>query len=316
MSSDREVNHHDHLPVLRDEVVAHLAVHDARLVVDGTFGRGGHARALLAQMPQGARFIGLDRDPEAVAAGLALAQEDSRFEMVSSPFSALEAVLSERGVGSEVDALLLDIGVSSPQLDVPSRGFSFRVDGPLDMRMNPLAGLSAAQWLASVGETELANTLYELGEERKSRRIARAIVRRRELEPFVGTADLARTVAGAYGKPDPGRHPATRTFQAIRMRINAELDELRSALHTAPAVLAQGGRLAVISFHSLEDRIVKHFMRLQSRGPEFPRGLPPPTDAPVPPFGRVSKAIRASAQELAVNPRARSATLRIAEMRS
>lgn len=305
-----------HLPVLRDEVVEALAVRGPMVVFDCTFGRGGHARAMLARLGDAGRLIGLDRDPEAVAAGLELAGEDARFAMVAAPFSKVAGVADEHGVVGHVDAMLFDLGVSSPQVDTPGRGFSFRDDGPLDMRMNPHEGVSAAEWLASAGEGEIADTIYQFGEERESRRIARAIVRRRSEQAFETTRDLAETIARCIRRREPGRHPATRSFQAIRIRINAELDEIATALKAVPALLAPGGRLAVISFHSLEDRLVKRFMRDAHRGPELPRGLPPPPDAPVPPFASVSRAIRASKAEVDVNPRARSAVLRVAEMRA
>lgn len=307
---------HRHVPVLCDELVAALEISGDDLVVDCTFGRGGHARSMLAALGAGGRLLGLDQDPTAVAAGDSLALDDSRFVMVHSPFSKVADVLDERGMTGHPQAIAFDLGVSSPQLDEAERGFSFRTDGPLDMRMDTSRGPSAQEWLADVSESDLADTLYQLGDERESRRIARNVVRRREQQAFERTADLADVIAGSVRRRVPGRHPATRSFQAIRMRVNNELEELRAGLQGALDALAPGGRLVVISFHSLEDRIVKHFMRDNHRGPELPRRLPPPPDLPIPPIARVSRAIRASTSETDVNPRARSAVLRVAEVRA
>ena len=303
-----------HIPVLHEETVAALEVCEGGFVVDCTYGRGGHARAILQRLGPTGRLIAFDRDPVAVASASTLARADSRLEMIPHAFSELFTALDERRLVGRIDAILFDLGVSSPQLDDPKRGFSFSADGPLDMRMNPNEGVSAAQWVNEVAEGELADTLYQLGDERDSRRIARAIVRRRAQTAFETTLDLARVIASAVRRRTPGRHPATRSFQAIRIFINHELNELKEGLEAALRVLKPGGRLAVISFHSLEDRIVKRFMRENSRGPELPRGLPPPIDMPNPPLAKVLKAVKPSDTELNANPRARSAVLRVAEM--
>ncbi|MEM7405978.1 MAG: 16S rRNA (cytosine(1402)-N(4))-methyltransferase RsmH [Pseudomonadota bacterium] len=303
-----------HVPVLFEETIAALDLQADDVALDCTFGRGGHSRGMLAKVGDGGRVLALDRDPQAVSAGHALAAEDARFAIQQTPFSGLVMALGHWGVGS-VDAVLFDLGVSSPQLDQPERGFSFSHDGPLDMRMDPGTGVSAAQWLRDVSQSELARVLKELGEERFAGRIAAAIVRRRAEAPFERTTDLAGVIASAMPRREPGKHPATRSFQAIRMALNAELDELRAALSDALGCLKAGGRLVVLSFHSLEDRIVKHFLREQHRGPELPRGLPPPPDWVDPPLASVAKAVRATAAEAATNPRARSAVLRAARRR-
>jgi 16S rRNA (cytosine1402-N4)-methyltransferase len=302
-----------HAPVLREEVVGALRPEVGQVMVDCTFGRGGHTRALLACLGATGRVVALDRDPDAVQVAREMA--DDRLCVVHAPFSELAAVLGERHLLGKVDGVLLDLGVSSPQLDEAHRGFSFRVDGPLDMRMDPSRGQSAAEWLATVDEAELMQVLRTLGEERFARRIARAVVRHRAVEPLTRTAQLAKLVSAACPFKERSKHPATRTFQAIRMSVNGELDELDAGLSGSLEALSPGGRLAVISFHSLEDRKVKHFMRAQHKGPELPRGLPPPPDMPLPPLGRVHRPIRAGEVEVLGNPRARSAVLRIAEMR-
>ena len=284
------------------------------LYIDATFGRGGHTRGLLGMLGEKGRVIAFDRDPEAVAAAKGI--HDPRFLMVHAPFSCMAAELAGRGIGfGSVSGILMDIGVSSPQIDDASRGFSFRMDGPLDMRMDTSRGLTAAQWLEKAGEDEIRRVVAEYGEERFASRIAREIVRRRGEAPLRTTRELADLVASAVprGRGDTAQHPATRTFQAIRIHVNGELDELRDALPQAVRLLEPGGKLAVISFHSLEDRIVKRFFFFLSdpaRGidPRLPiraRDLPPPLLDTV---GR----IRPDAQECEENPRARSATLRVA----
>lgn len=290
-----------------------LLTHPDGVYVDGTFGRGGHSRALLARLGAAGRLIALDRDPEAVAVGRALMDADPRFVIVQSRFGALREALAGLGCHGNLSGILLDIGVSSPQLDTPERGFSFSADGPLDMRMDPGQGESAAQWLARAGEDEIAALLREDGEERFARRIARAIVAARVQSPLDTTARLAELVARAVPTREPGKHPATRAFQALRIRVNDELNELRHALEQAVELLATGGRLAVISFHSLEDRIVKHFIRREAQGPRLPKGVPVravETAGRLRPLGGPQ---RPSSAELAANPRARSAMLRVAE---
>lgn len=302
-----------HLPVLLEETVTALAIKPAGFYVDGTFGRGGHSRAILRQLNNDGRLLGLDRDPEAIAAGQLLAAEDSRFDIRHCAFSQLSEVIHQRLWQQRTDGILLDIGVSSPQLDEAARGFSFMQDGPLDMRMDTSSGISAAQWLAKADEAEIATVIKTLGEERYGKRIARAIVEQRQQAPLTTTRQLAELVDKASPSRDKFKHPATRTFQAIRIFINNELDELSSALEQAIEVLAVGGRLAVISFHSLEDRIVKRYFRDEARGDDLPADFPIRAADLNPRLKIIGKAIRAGDDELAVNPRARSAVLRVAE---
>jgi 16S rRNA (cytosine1402-N4)-methyltransferase len=283
------------------------------LYVDGTFGRGGHSRALLARLGEAGRLIGLDRDPEAVAHGRALAERDRRFTMIAGRFGSLGERLASAGVDGGLSGLLLDLGVSSPQLDTPQRGFSFLADGPLDLRMDPTAGDSAAVWLARATEVEIVQVLSELGEERFAKRIARAIVAQRAMSPLVTTRQLASLIERVVPTREVGKHPATRTFQALRIRINDELEEIQACLRQSCDLLARAGRLVVISFHSLEDRIVKRFMRAESRGPVFPKGLPVTADATTGRMRIVGPPVRPSADEIAANPRARSAIMRVAE---
>lgn len=300
-----------HVPVLAREVIEALAIRPDGTYVDGTFGRGGHSRLILRALSPRGRLVALDRDPAAIAAGQAL--EDARLVLVKAPFSALARVLDEVGV-ERVDGILLDLGVSSPQLDEAGRGFSFRLDGPLDMRMDPQTGVSAAAWIAQADENEMMEVFRRYGEERFARQIAHAIAQAREVSPILTTGQLAQIVAGAVRRREPGQHPATRTFQAIRIYLNRELEELTAVLPTCVQRLKPGGRLAVISFHSLEDRIVKRFMRDEERGPELPRDLPlRAVDLPGGRLRRLGKAVRAGAAEVAGNPRARSAVLRVAE---
>jgi 16S rRNA (cytosine1402-N4)-methyltransferase len=296
-----------------EECVEALALCPDGVYLDGTFGRGGHTRAILARLGPVGRLLGLDRDPDAVAAGTSLASQDPRFTMVRARFSEASEVVERAGLTGRIDGMLLDLGVSSPQLDDPERGFSFSVDGPLDMRMDPQAGESAAEWLSHAGEGEIAAVLREYGEERFAGRIARAIHRARLQGPILTTGALAALCEAAVPSREPGKHPATRTFQAIRIHLNRELDELTACLGQVCDLLAAGGRLAVISFHSLEDRIVKRFIRDQARGEQFPRGVPVTADQARPQLRPIGKAIHASPQEVAANPRARSAVLRVAE---
>lgn len=289
-----------------------LVVRQDGVYVDGTFGRGGHSRAILAGLGGKGRLIGLDRDPEAVAVGRRLSEEDGRFSMVHSSFDGLRQVLEGAGI-DRISGILLDLGVSSPQLDQAGRGFSFTADGPLDMRMDPSTGLSAAQWLAHADQSEIERVLHELGEERFARRIARAIVETRAERPLATTAQLAELVARAVPTREPGKHPATRTFQALRIQVNDELGALRRCLDQVCDLLETAGRLVVISFHSLEDRIVKRFIRDESRGPVLPKGLPVPASEVTGRLRLIGKAVRPSAEEIAANPRSRSAVLRVAE---
>jgi len=302
-----------HRPVLLQEAVDGLAVRADGVYMDGTFGRGGHSRAILARLgPQG-RLIALDRDPQAYAAGRELAGSERRFTVYRAAFSMLERIATEAGVSGRVDGVLLDIGVSSAQLDDPGRGFSFTQAGPLDMRMDPEQGESAAQWLSHASEQDIAHVLFTLGEERHARRIARAIVSERAIHPITDTLQLAELVSRASPRHDRHKHPATRSFQAIRIFINRELEELSACLEQCLRVLAPAGRLAVISFHSLEDRIVKRFIRDHSRPPAPDPRAPWLEPEGSPALRSVGKAIQPSAQETRDNPRARSAVLRLAE---
>lgn len=301
-----------HRPVLLQEVLEALMMKADGIYVDGTFGRGGHSRAILQCLgPQG-RLIAIDKDPAAIEVGRNEFSADRRFSIHRGSFAMLERMLGQEGV-NKVDGILLDLGVSSPQLDDPNRGFSFYHDGPLDMRMDPESGRSAAEWLARAPEQEIAQILKEYGEERYAKRVARAIVKARREAPIVTTGKLAEIVAVANPRWEPGKHPATRSFQAIRIFINRELDDLRSGLEQAVELLTKGGRLAVISFHSLEDRIVKRFMQREARGGDLPPDLPLTQAQLAVRLRPVGKAIRAGAQEVEQNPRARSAMLRVAE---
>jgi 16S rRNA (cytosine1402-N4)-methyltransferase len=297
-----------HLPVLLEESVTALVHNPAGCYVDGTFGRGGHSRAILAQLNAAGRVLAFDRDPAAIAAAQTLAATDSRFTAIHSPFSALSTHLSQ-----PVDGVLLDLGVSSPQLDTAERGFSFSADGPLDMRMDSSSGESAAQWLARATQTQIIEVLRDFGEERFAKRIANAIIAARLERPLSTTGQLAELVARAVPTREPGKHPATRTFQALRIHINDELNELQQCLDQSIAQLTAGGRLVVISFHSLEDRIVKQFIRREALGPVFPKGLPIQYAVTQGRLRAIGKPIRPAPAELATNPRARSAIMRIAE---
>ena len=296
-----------HIPVLAQEAVDALAIVPAGTYLDGTFGRGGHSRAILARLGPHGRLIALDRDPDAEQAAREI--RDPRFSFHRKNFSSLSEVLG----GQCVEGMLFDLGVSSPQLDDPQRGFSFKGDAPLDMRMDPTAGVTAAQWLASAEPQQITEVVRDYGEERFAKQIAAAIVAARAREPIVRTRQLADLVARAVRTREPGQDPATRTFQALRIHLNRELEEVSLMLPRATAHLAAGGRLAVISFHSLEDRIVKRFMQSLAR-PEVPRRLPlRASEMPQPALKLVGRAVRASAEETRRNPRARSATLRVAE---
>ncbi|WP_116091474.1 16S rRNA (cytosine(1402)-N(4))-methyltransferase RsmH [Sphingomonas crusticola] len=294
-----------HIPVLLDEVIAGLAPGPGEIHVDGTFGAGGYTRALLGA---GAKVIAFDRDPDAIAEGQALvAESGGRLELVADVFSELGAALAERGIDA-VDGVTFDVGVSSMQLDRADRGFSFQADGPLDMRMGQ-SGMSAADFVNGADEEEIADVLFHLGEERQSRRVARFIVAAR---PITRTSQLAAVVRRALGyREHDKKDPATRTFQAIRIHVNRELGELEDGLAAAEQALAPGGRLAVVSFHSLEDRIVKRFLKERSGTPAGSRHLPE-VAVRTPSFEAVAKPIRAGEAELARNPRSRSATLRVA----
>ena len=300
-----------HATVLLREAVEALQVRPEGIYVDGTFGRGGHSRLILERLGEKGRLIALDKDPAAVTAAREI--DDARFRIVHSGFVRLSEVLRELAV-EQVDGVLLDLGVSSPQLDDAQRGFSFRFDAPLDMRMDTSSGQTAAQWLATVDEGLLGEVIRDYGEERFAKQIARTIVAARQEQPIITTGQLSKVVAKAVRTREPGQNPATRTFQAIRIYLNQELEELAHVLPQCVSCLNKGGRMVVISFHSLEDRMVKRFMRDMAQGDKLPRNLP--IRAAEVPQGRlrlVGRAVRASATEVSANPRARSAVMRVAE---
>jgi 16S rRNA (cytosine1402-N4)-methyltransferase len=303
----------EHTPVLLDEVLAGLAIRRGGRYCDATFGRGGHAAAILEAVGPDGSVVAVDRDPEAIRAGRRRFAGESRLTLVQGSFGPLEERVRAAGVTGELDGVLMDLGVSSPQLDEAARGFSFMQDGPLDMRMDNEAGQSAAQWLAKAGEREIADVLHDLGEERFARRISRAIVAARAATPLTRTGQLADIVSKAVPAREPGKHPATRSFQAIRMHVNRELEQIAEALPQAVNLLAAGGRLCVISFHSLEDRLVKRFIQREERGDPVYAGLPVVPPHARPRLRRVDGAVRATGPEIAANPRARSAVLRVAE---
>lgn len=308
-----------HTTVLLNEAVEGLALKEKGIYIDGTFGRGGHSRLILSQLAETGRLIAIDRDPRAIEAAQQI--HDPRFQIIHSSFSAIPEICQQLNLIGKVDGILLDLGVSSPQLDDAERGFSFMKDGPLDMRMDTSKGLSAAQWLQQVSEQDLAWVLKTFGEERFAKRIAQAIVNynrsalQQNQPPLTRTLQLAELIAQSVPFKDKHKHPATRSFQAIRIYINSEIDELESILSSALDVLAPAGRLSIISFHSLEDRMVKHFMRKQSKGETIPKGLPLREDQIQrnQTLKTIGKAILPSEDEISLNPRSRSAVLRIAE---
>jgi 16S rRNA (cytosine1402-N4)-methyltransferase len=307
------LENYKHTSVLLDEAVNGLNIRPDGIYIDGTFGRGGHSRLILSQLGPEGRLLAIDRDPQAIEAAKAI--EDSRFSIIHGPFSDLAQYVHERELAGKIDGVLLDLGVSSPQLDDPERGFSFMRDGPLDMRMDPSRGYSAAEWLMKAEADDIAWVLKTFGEERFAKRIARAIVERNQVQPMTRTKELADLIANASPFREKHKHPATRSFQAIRIYINSELEEIERALDGAHEVLAPDGRLSVISFHSLEDRIVKRFIRQHSRGPQVPAGIPM-TEAQLASLGgRTLKSLgkmMPSEAEVAENPRARSSVLRFA----
>ena len=303
---------HKHLPVLLVETMQALSISKDGVYVDATFGRGGHCRAMLEALSDRGRVIALDRDPQAIAAAENLRIAETRLQVFQARFAELDSVIAGLGLNGAIQGVLMDIGVSSPQLDDPERGFSFRHAGPLDMRMDPSQGVDAAQWLNSADEEVIANVIWRYGEERRSRRIAKAIVAARPLHTTEALADVVAACV-PRGNAKSAKHPATKTFQAVRIFINDELQELQRGVQGAFDSLAVGGRLAVISFHSLEDRQVKQAFKALSQPPVLPRRLPV-QDAQTVVRGRlVSGPIRAGQRELDANPRARSATLRVIE---
>lgn len=304
-----------HRSVLLDAAVDYLISDGSGRYVDATFGRGGHSRLILSQLAAGGQLLGIDKDPQAIETARELAGTDRRFSWYHGSFAQLDQALEEQS-WPQVNGVLMDLGVSSPQLDDASRGFSFMREGPLDMRMNPEQAPSAAQWLATADEKDIANVIFHYGEERFSRRIARLVVERRQEEPIETTRQLASLVSEAVPKKEKHKHPATRTFQAIRIFINRELEDLESGLKAAVQRLVPGGRLVVISFHSLEDRLVKRFMRDLARGPKIPKGVPVTADQEESGYRLIGKASKASEQEIDENVRARSAVMRVLERKT
>lgn len=302
-----------HTTVLLDEAVQALNIRAAGRYIDGTFGRGGHSKLILEQLDSYGHLLGFDKDPLAIQTAEKEFGNDSRFSITQSSFAELEAVVTQYGWLGNVDGVLLDLGVSSPQIDDAARGFSFQNDGPLDMRMNPEQGISAAQWVAEASAADIAKVLKEYGEERFAKRIANAIVNAREEQPIETTKQLASIVAAANPKWEKGKDPSTRSFQAIRIFINSELEDLEQCLQQAVNILKPGGRLVVISFHSLEDRIVKHFIRNMEKGEQLPIDLPVMHVEVNSKLRRIGKAIKASDEEIKQNTRSRSAVMRIAE---
>jgi 16S rRNA (cytosine1402-N4)-methyltransferase len=299
--------------VLAREAFEALAVQADGLYIDATFGRGGHTALILGALGPEGRVLAFDRDPAAIEAGHRRFPDEVRLALVGAPFADIAARVPQLSQGRPVRGVLFDLGVSSPQLDNPTRGFSFRADGPLDMRMDPASGEPVSAWLARAGEPEIREVIATLGEERFARRISADIVATRSTSPITRTLQLAELVARAVRTREPGKHPATRTFQALRMHVNDELGQLRRALDGALGLLAVGGRLAVISFHSLEDRIVKQFLQRHSTVDPVYAGLPVIPDAQQPRLRRIGGKIRADAAELEANPRARSSVLRVAQ---
>jgi 16S rRNA (cytosine1402-N4)-methyltransferase len=307
-----------HISVLLNESIDGLAIKPDGIYIDGTFGRGGHSRTILSHLGEQGRLYSIDRDPTAIAEAKTI--DDPRFTIIHGPFSGMAEYAEQYGIAGKVDGVLLDLGVSSPQLDDAERGFSFMKDGPLDMRMDPTSGISASQWLAEADAEDISWVLKQFGEEKFAWRIAKAIVAHREdeeKEPLTRTSQLAQLIADVSPTREKKKHPATRSFQAIRIYINSELEEIDTALKGASDILGPEGRLSVISFHSLEDRMVKRFMRKESKGPQVPHGIPM-TEDQIKALGSaklktVGKAIMPSKQEVEMNPRSRSSVLRIAQ---
>ena len=303
-----------HLPVMPQQVTTGLVWNPGGIYVDCTFGRGGHSQEILNCLDANGALLGLDKDIDAVNSQVAkMLLADRRFDLEHVDYSTLESSVTQRGWFGKISGILMDLGVSSPQLDNPYRGFSFLKDGPLDMRMDSSRGITAADWIAQVSEQELADVLRRFGEEKFARRIAREIVETRKIQSIQSTMQLADLIAKTVPFREKNKHPATRSFQAIRIYINRELEALQATLLQALRVLKPNGRLVVIAFHSLEDRMVKRFMRDESRGGNFPPGLPVPDAAFSPRLSTIGKAIKPGMEEITNNPRARSAVLRVAE---
>lgn len=310
MGEHKKGSHH---AVLLGETVEGVITDKNGFYIDGTFGRGGHTRELLLGLGEEARVLAFDKDPEAIAIGKALEKEDSRFEIYHGSFAEIAAVVTAKGLAGKVSGILLDLGVSSPQLDDAERGFSFMREGPLDMRMNNASGMTAAEWLAKADEAEITRVLKEYGEEKFGLRIAKAIVQEREEKPLVTTLELAELIDKARPVKEKNKHPATRSFQGIRIFLNKELDDLKTCLDDGLEVLTVGGHFSIISFHSLEDRIVKRFFQKHIKGDDFPAGMPILDSQLNKRLKSIGKAQKASASELDDNVRARSAVLRVAE---
>lgn len=302
-----------HMPVMVNECIEGLAIRPSGIYVDATFGRGGHSRAILNRLDTNGRLLAIDKDPQAITEANQCFASDQRFNIEQCSFKNLLPLVNQYGWLGQVNGILLDLGVSSPQIDSAERGFSFQLDGPLDMRMDPTVGLSAAEWLQDASEQEIIFVLRHFGEEKFAKRIARAIVESRDNQPIETTSQLAAIVSEAMPVHERHKHPATRTFQAIRIAINEELEDLKAILVQAMDVLAVGGRLVVMSFHSLEDRIVKQFFERESKGDEHPADLPIRNSELNPTLKLIKKKIRATRVEVEQNNRARSAILRIAE---
>ena len=302
-----------HETVLISEAIDALSICEGGCYVDATFGRGGHSRLILENLGAKGSLIIFDKDPEAIEVATQIREKDERLQIAHAPFGEIEMQLTARGLNDGVDGILFDLGVSSPQLDNAERGFSFLRDGPLDMRMNPEAGQSAEQWINSAGESEIADVLYQYGEERHSRRMARRVILERAEKRITRTSELAEMIKEANPAWERDKHPATRAFQGIRIFINDELGELERGLEQALKMLKVGGRLVVISFHSLEDRMVKRFIAKQAKGDSYPRGLPIQQDMLSPKLNPIGKRIKASAFEVDRNARSRSAVMRVAE---
>jgi len=308
------VDYSDHVPVLLQEAVDALNIRADGIYIDATFGRGGHSQLILDQLGESGRLIGFDKDEAAIEVANQRFGGDSRFSIIHGSFVSIPEVVASLGLDNKIDGVLLDLGVSSPQLDEADRGFSFMNDGPLDMRMNRTEGQTAAEWLNTADEADICAVIKGYGEEKFGKRIANAIVLQREESPLETTAELAALVDRASPVKERHKHPATRTFQAVRIFINRELDDLHDVLRGSLDVLAKQARMVVISFHSLEDRIVKHFLRDQARGPQLPKGLPVMHQETQGTVRLIGKAVKAGKEELQRNPRARSAILRIAEV--
>ena len=303
----------EHIPVLLDEVKEGLNIKKNGIYIDGTFGRGGHSQMILSQLGSKGRLIGIDRDPEASESLNTVFEKDERFKFIKNEMANIKEITVDNFKSDKIDGILLDLGVSSPQLDKAHRGFSFQKEGPLDMRMDSYNGISAAKWIEKVSENKLRHILFKYGEERFSSRIARAIVRHRKEKPIKTTKELADIVKRAYPKTHQKKHPATKTFQAIRIYINDELKQLEKALAASIEILERGGRICVISFHSLEDRIVKRFMKSASLVADQYRGMPEVPDDYKPKLKIIGKAIKSKVDEVSHNIRSRSAVLRVAE---